>query len=294
MGPMRLDRFALDTAVAAAAMVIAASPAAAQDCPKPTTAVDVIEHSEASADAYKNADLVGFVTHTTQLEAAIFCLAEPLERNLIANVHRMLGLRAFVDQKATKAQQAFGAARGMEPAYRFPETMVSPDHPVMEAYNALPEAQLSDKKPVPSAAGGYFHFDGRPALERPVNVPTVAQLFNGDGAVQRSAYLWPTDGMFDYVQGDPALPPGTVPGTIDTRPRGPNVPLAASAGGAAVLSGVAYAIAASSAAKYNSGETPYADGAKLVSTNHTFTVVSGGAGAAALGLGIGAVVAGRW
>ena len=81
---------------------------------------------------------------------------------------------------------------------------------------------------------------------------------------------------------------------VDTRKFGPNVPLAASAGGAAVVSGVAYAIAASAAAKYRSPDTPYADGPGLVSTNHTFTVVAGGAGAAAVGLGVGAVLAGRW
>ena len=37
------------------------------DCPVPRTVVDVIEQAEASAESYQNADLVGFVKHTTQL-----------------------------------------------------------------------------------------------------------------------------------------------------------------------------------------------------------------------------------
>ena len=262
------------------------------DCPLPKTAVDVIEEAEASAEAYKNADLVGFVKHTTQLEAVVVCLGEPLDRNVAASVHRMMGLRAFIDQKGEKSEQAFGAARSIEPNYRFSETMIPQGHPIMKAYEAMPADQFDELKDVEAAADGYFQFDGRTGLQRPVNVPVVAQLFDGNGAVRTSSYLWPTDGMFDYERGDAANPDSVL--TLDTRKRGPNVPLAASAGGAAVLSGVAYAVAASSAAKYRSAETPYADGPGLVSTNHTFTVVAGGAGVAAVGLGVGAILAGRW
>lgn len=265
--------------------------AARAECPLPKTAIDVIEEAEASAEAYKNADLVGFVKHTTQLEATVVCLGEPLDRNVAASVHRMMGLRAFVDQKTDKSKQAFGAARGIEPNYRFSETMIPPGHPIMDSYQAMAEDEIKKTKDVEEAAGGYFQFDGRTGLQRPASVPTIAQLFDSEGAVSNSSYLWPSDGMFDYERGEGFVPEGVV---IDTRPRGPNVPLAASAGGAAVLSGVAYAIAASSAAKYRSPDTPYEDGPGLVSTNHTFSVVAGGAGAAAVGLGVGAVLAGRW
>ena len=136
-------------------------------CPSPSTAVDIIEAAEASAEAYRNADLLEFVKTTTRLEAGVPCLAEPLPRNVVAQVHRMMGLRAFVDQKTEKAEQAFGAARGIEPAYRFPETMVPPGHPIMNAYESMSVDTLATK-PVPSAAGGYFHFvrsHGRSALQ---------------------------------------------------------------------------------------------------------------------------------
>src|SRR5688572_27820706 len=78
-------------------------------CDRPATAVDVIEAAEASADAYGNADLMGFIDTTSKLEALLPCLQEPLPRNVSANVHRMMGLRAFVDQKRDKADAAFGA-----------------------------------------------------------------------------------------------------------------------------------------------------------------------------------------
>jgi hypothetical protein len=275
-------------------LMVALAPAAAQaDCPSPATAVDVIESAEGSANAYRNADLLEFVKTTTKLEAQVPCMAEPLPRNVVANVHRMMGLRAFVDQKREKAEQAFGAARSIEPAYRFPETMVPPGHPIMEAYEALAVDDVTTRE-IPAASGGYFQFDGRPSQDRPISFPTVAQLFNGDGGVEVSAYLWPADGMFDYVEGDPALPAGMDPSLIDLRPTGPNLPLLASAGGAAVLAGVSFGIASASASQFASPETPYADGAKLRSRTNTFTVVSGGAGAAALGLGVGAILAGRW
>lgn len=262
-------------------------------CPMPATAVDVIESAEASAEAYRNADLLEFVKTTTRLEAQVPCLAEPLPRNVAANVHRMMGLRAFVDQKREKSEQAFGAARSIEPAYRFPETMVPPGHPIMDAYETLSTDEVATRE-VPAAAGGYFQFDGRPSQDRPLSFPTIVQLFNADGGVEISAYLWPADGMFDYEEGDPALPAGFDPGLIDTRPKGPNLPLLASAGGAALLSGISFGVASAGASKFASPDTPYEDGAKLRARTNTFTVVSGGAGAAALGLGVGAVLAGRW
>ena len=262
-------------------------------CDLPSTAVDVIESSENSASAYENADLTGFMTTTSELEAKLACLQEPLPRNVIAGVHRMMGLRAFVDQKPEKAQQAFGAARSIESAYRFPETMVPPGHPIMSAYEALDVSEPVTKD-VPTAENGYFQFDGRPTQSRPISLPTVVQLFNAEGAVEVSAYIWPEDGMLDYEQGTPTLAPGVSPVVVDGRPKGPNLPLAVGAGAAALLSGVAYGLASSAQGQFNDPAASYDDGAALRSKTNTFIIVSGGAGAAAVGLGVGAVVAGRW
>jgi len=273
------------------ALMTLASPAAFAACPTPSTAVDVIEAAEQSVAKYEAADLQGFMDTTSNLESLLPCLQEPLPRNVAANVHRMMGLRAFVDRKPDKSESAFGAARVIEPSYRFPETMIPPGHPIMTNYEALDIAEVPTKV-VPDPEGGYFQFDGRPGTERPVNLPTVAQLFNGDGAVEVTAYLWPAEGMFDYTVGTPASAPGTI--IIDPTPKGPNLPLAIASGGAAVTAGVMYGIAASAASKFNSPGTPYADGPKLQTQTNTFLLASGGAGVIAVGLGVGAVVAGTW
>ena len=279
--------------IAIVASIVWVTPHAHAACDLPATAVDVIEASENSASAYENADLTGFMTTTSALEAKLACLQEPLPRNVIAGVHRMMGLRAFVDQKRDKAEQAFGAARAIEPAYRFPETVIPPGHPIMSAYEALDVSDPATKD-VPTAAAGYFQFDGRPSQARPVALPTVVQFFNADGAVEVTAYIWPEDGMLDYEQGTPTVAVGGAPVVIDGRPKGPNVPLAIGAGAAALLSGVAYGMASASYGQFNDPGTPYSDGAALRSRTNTFIIVSGGAGATALGLGVGAVVAGRW
>ncbi len=273
------------------ALVTLGAPAAFAACPAPSTSVDVIEAVELAADAYRSADLEGFIETTSKMEALLPCLQEPLPRNVVANVHRMMGLRAFVDRKQEKSESAFGAARVIEPSYRFPETMVPPGHPIMGNYEAFDISQVPVKE-VPTPEGGYFQFDGRPTFERPVNLPTVAQLFDGEGAVEVTSYLWPADGMFDYVAGAPATDPGTV--IIDTSPKGPNLPLTIGAGGAALTAGVLYGVAASAAGKFNSPNAPYDDGAKLRAQTNTFLLASGGVGVIAVGLGVGAVVAGKW
>ena len=261
-------------------------------CPTPATAVNIIEASENAAQAYQDADLNRFFETTSKLEELIPCLAEPLPRNVTAGVHRMMGLRAFIDRKGEKAEAAFGAARVIESAYRFPETMVPPGHPIMTAYESL-DVTDPPSKPVASAEGGYFHFDGRPGNERPVTLPTVTQLFNADGGVELSAYLWPADGMFDYIEGSPAAVSGQDT-AIDYTKKGPNLPLAISAGGAGLAAGVLYGLASGKNAKFNSPGTAYEDGASLRASANTFALASGGAGVVAVGLGVGAVVAGRW
>ena len=203
----------------------------------------------------------------------------------------MMGLRAFIDKKEEKAHAAFGAARAIEPAYRFPETMVPPGHPIMKSYEALDVLKVETRE-VPPPEGGYFHFDGRPGLDRPVNLPSIAQLFDADGGVEITAYLWPADGMFDYTIGKPAAIPGTE--IVDTPRKGPNLALTIGAGGAALTSGILYGVAASAAGKFNSPTTDYEDGPKLRAQTNTFLVASGGLGVIAIGMGVGAVVAGQW
>jgi hypothetical protein len=270
------------------------APATAQAaCPTTTTVIDLIEVSESSATAYEAADLQGFIETSSRLDSTLPCVSEPIPRNVAANIHRMMGLRAFVDQKKEKSVGAFGAARAIEPSYRFPETMVPQGHPIMAGYEAMDISAVASKE-VRKPAEGYLHFDGRPGSVRSVELPTVAQLFDGEGAVSVTAYLWPSDGMFDYAEASADVVEITKnPAPIAGR-RGPNVPLVLSAGGAAVLSGVFYGVAASASGKFNSPATPYEDGPKLRAQTNTFLLASGGVGVAAIGLGIGAVVAGQW
>ncbi|NCG21398.1 MAG: hypothetical protein GWP91_20500 [Rhodobacterales bacterium] len=254
--------------------------------------MNIIEASESSAQAYQDADLNRFIETTSKLEELIPCLAEPIPRNVAAGVHRMMGLRAFIDRKGEKSEAAFGAARVIESAYRFPETMVPPGHPIMMAYESL---DVSDPptKSVPSAEGGYFQFDGRPGFERPVTLPTVTQLFNADGGVEVSAYLWPADGMFDYIVGSPAVLSGQDT-AIDFRKKGPNLPLAISAAGSGLAAGVLYGLASGKNAQFNSPGAPYEDGASLRASANTYALASGSAGVVAVGLVVGSVVAGKW
>lgn len=266
-------------------------------CDVPSTVIDVIEAAEVSADAYGNADLMGFIETTSRLEALLPCLQEPVPRNVAASVHRMMGIRAFVDKKKDRAEAAFGAARAIEPRYRFPETMVPPGHPMMSSYGALALESLTTVE-VPTPAGGYLHLDGRPTTDRPVEHATLVQRFEGDGSVGATAYLWPSDAMIEYRPGEPVAPVGPVPAAPPALPtavrRGPNLPMLIGAGGSAVAATVLYGLGASSASAFRDPAAPYEDGTRLRARTNTLAIASGGAGVVALGLGVGAVVAGRW
>jgi len=290
----------------------------------PSTSADLGASLEVAEAAYADMDTAGFLAATNRVTAEANCLAESVPRSTIARLHRVEGLRAFVDKDAERAAEAFASARAIEPGYTFPEAIVPAGHPVRASY-ASQDPASGTSSALAAPAVGYLSVDGRNASQRPDGRPVLAQLVGADGGVVQSRYLWPGDPLFAYdaaastvatsggttpagttsaisstgtvsstgtAASSPSLPLGTEPDP--GLKKGPNLPLTVATGAALVLSGVCYGVAKGSYDHYYADDVAPADLEGLRGRTNTMFLVSVGSGVATLGLAVGAVVTGRW
>ncbi len=275
--------------------------APASACDDASTSSDLSRQVEAAETAYAELDIDGLVAATDTLLAALPCVSEPLSRSASANVHRVVGLRAFVDQEGEDAKLAFAAARSIQPDYRFPDTLIPPGNPILADYDAIP-LSIASSEPAPALADdGSWRFDGRDGQERARTWPTVAQAIDTRGAVRGSVYLWPANALeaFDTSVEDEviaAVPP-PLPDLAPVAPGeggGVHKGLLAGAGGMAILTGVTYALASSAASEYRDVSTPYDDLDGLRRQANTMTVGWAASAAVTAGLGASAFLVARW
>ncbi len=242
--------------------------------------------------AFRMMDRAGFQGATDTVREGLECLGERMSPTLAARVHRVNGLREFFAGNDAGARLAFGAARAIDPAYEFPESIVPAGQPVRALYAEainVPSVTVAAPRPVE----GQVEFDGTPSPNRPSERPTLAVLVRSDRSVAASAYLWPGDPLFPYAAASTASV-ATAP-TSGAR-KGPNWPLAIAAGASGLLAGGALLAANLSDADFNAmavGSSEAELRAAQAQTNG-LQVAAAGLGVVGLGLGVGAVVAGSW
>lgn len=266
--------FALFVAVAAAAC--------------PATSADVQTALEDAEVAFGGMDLAAFRAATDRATEEVGCLSDALPRSLAARLHRAEGLRAFVDNDVVKATAAFASARAIEPRYEFPEALVPAEHPVRERY-VQQDPGSGGEKVLAAPADGQIEVDGRPGAARPSARPVVAQWVKGDGSIPASAYLWPETPMFPYPVGSAGEAK-----EVSTRKARTSIPLAIGAGVAAAAAGGTWLVSNAAHGAYYGDEVTPKDLETLRSTTNTYFFTSVGTGIAAVGLGVGAVVVGKW
>ncbi len=257
----------------------------------PATSADVQTALEDAETAFGGMDLGAFRAATDRAGDEVGCLRDALPRSLAARLHRVEGLRAFVDNDVVRATAAFASARAIEPNYQFPEALVPAEHPVRERY--VQQDPLSGgEAPVPRPADGQIEVDGRPGAPRPISRPVVTQWVRGDGSIPASAYVWPGDPLFDYA------PTGAL--VAETPVRHPStsartsIPLAIGAGAAAALAGGTWFVSNAAHQDYYGDDVAPKDLDALRARTNSFFFASLGTGAAAVGLGVGAVIVGKW
>ncbi len=280
-------------AVSLIALALGVSQAVSAGCPA-SVPVSALNASLALPEAAQpDADLVALHSSTDRALEQLPCLREPVTRATAARFHRTIGLRLVVDREMEQARRAFAAARSVEPAYRFPETLVPQGNPVLDEYNAMSvDSPSSQQVPVPS--DGYLLFDGREGDERPGSWPTVVQLVGSDGAVRASAWAWPDDPLPSYqpapkVELQPATPTGPVPVAAAGEPAAARKPLLAAAGASAAASIATLVLSRQAASRYaDPASTGEQELEQLRSRANGLLLASGGTAVLAVGLGVAA------
>jgi hypothetical protein len=249
-------------------------------CPAPATIADLIIEVRAAEAAFREMDDAAFAAATERIDAALPCVNEPISTSTAATMHRMMGLRAFLDADAPRAGRAFGAARTVDPQYAFPPDLLPAGNPIQIAYLSIP-VDSRETVQVAQPVEGNFTFDGRRATERPLRWPTVVQRFDKDGNVEQTAYLWPDAPMFPYLE-VPA-PPAPV-----DRHLGRTVVLGGAIG-SGLAAGAFYGVAAKSARQFDEavGEE---EGDRFARRANAFVAASGVAGTFSVGLAVGGVL----
>ena len=229
--------------------------------------VDVAE------SAWKALDLPGFRTETDVVLASVPCLTEPATPQLAARVHRLQGMRGFVQEDFARSEAAFAAARRTAPALGLPDDFAPARHPMRTHHSAQP-VDLVDDVPLPP---GTWVVDGRGSKVRATRVPTLVQRLE-DAQVVRTQYAWPEEAILDDRA--PAPERG-----------GAGRWLALTGGVFAVAGGVTYATALGPLAEYEDPTTANADRPALRQTVNGRVVTAGVLGTLGVGLvGAGIVV----
>lgn len=258
-------------------------------CPaEPTSISEALARAEAD---FRDMDASAFRAGTDEILASTACLSGHVDATLAAQLHRVLGLRAFLDGREEAARLDFAAARTADPQYSFPETLLPRNHPIRAIYEAASTVPAA-ADPVLPPAQGHLEFDGQETLSRSRAWPTLAVLLDPSGAASQSAYLNPADPLFSYAVSAGALAVNTT--GPSPRRHGASLPLIVGAGVGALAAGALYGAAAVSHASFFDPATPDAEIPGLQTRTNTLFYSSVGTGVLAVGAGVGAFVMGRW
>ena len=223
-------------AFSAALLLFVPRVSVAAGCPTQVAADALNASIDRALQKIADFDIDAFRTETDAVRGMMPCVSEPLSPKDAASLHRLFGLRAF-GERNVESSVAFAAARFLDPDFVFPEDVVPTGNPVLDDYNVIDlAARQTDEVPEPTV--GQLSFDGQVSLERPLNWPTIVQIYDGESAIADSVYLLPGDRMPFY--------PGS--GTIDTERL--RAPLLVFTGATAVGAGVLYAVALANKAAY--------------------------------------------
>ncbi|TNE86429.1 MAG: hypothetical protein EP330_22065 [Deltaproteobacteria bacterium] len=168
-------------------------------------------------------------------------------------MHRLEGLRQFLERDEGAAQAHFAVAKRLDGAYTWPTSLLPARHQVREVYDAAVEQGASAELAAPAA--GALYLDGQADRIRVDGSPTVFQHLGGDAA--QTVFVGPSQALPEYALPAPPAPepiPAPVVSTTTHKARPPV------AGVSLVASGVVLgAVAGVQFARSRAGYTEYLD-----------------------------------
>jgi hypothetical protein len=263
--------------------------AARADCAEPAHRADLALDLQAAEQAFGKLDRQAFSASRMEVLADIACLAEPLWPSEAARVHGLMALDAFLRHDDGAAVTSLRAASQADPAFDLPLALFPAGHPLRLELAVARGLVPGAGRPVPMPREGTITVDGAPAVLAPAERPAILQWLVPP-EVRGTLYLAP---------GDPLPEWGKVPRSarVEAQPTAstPAAPrehhpwgLVAASGGAALLSGGCWGLAAGRQARLLESTTPYEDLRPLRFQADALTAGAWLAGAAAVGLGASA------
>lgn len=270
-----------------------ATPAWADPC-----AVPVSEFSarvDAAEQAYADFEVQAFSASMDEAALMLPCLNAVVTNGVAAHYLRMVGLQQYVGHDTVKAEALFGAARSLDAAYQFPDSLIPTGHAIRTHYGAV-DVSILPWTPIGAPRTGSVMFNGVPvsatAPERP-GWPAIVQVVDKDSLVTATALVYPTQSLPPYD----ALPlPVSAVAGVERHPMNPKIPVGIATGLAAIASGTLYGLASGSAADfhtYRADDTVDALTARQKKTNG-LVYASVATGVLAVAGGVGVVLVGKW
>ena len=158
-------------------MWLAATALAWAGC-EPADNADVSRAVDEAMVSYGAFEVDGFRASTDAAVEAASCLREVVSPEVAAGLHRVRGLRSFLDKDFGDAEYHFAAARLADPAYAWPVDIAPEDGPLLRRYVAL---AVEGGDAVPEPARGSLLIDGLSQPARPAGVPGLLQSISPAG-----------------------------------------------------------------------------------------------------------------
>jgi len=257
-------------------------------CPAPTTALDLERRLTKAEQGFAEIDPVGLRAALEQARETLPCMGEAVTPGVAARLHRAEGLAALDANNRALAEQAFAAARAVEPDFALPSAYAT--ETVRDIYMAVDPARGATQ-PLGKPKAGSVRLDGVEARARPLERPTVFQRLGPTGEVIETAYLLPGMPVPAYEVQDVQARKGARVGLIVGGAGGIAAAGALYAGAAAIRSGPYTDAVEGWELRGSSADRDQAE--SLYATNHALVI--GSAALAGLGMVAGTLgVAVRW
>jgi len=254
------------------------------ECPAPVTASELAQLVSLGDAAFADMDADTFSELRMKVIQGIPCLSDELNQTQVAALHRMQALAAFLDRDPAASVGYFRSLLAVAPGYELPEALAPEGHPLRLYFEVAAGTFSPPTVPIEAPRSGAVFVDGKVATQAPIDRPYLFQYSDEAGKVTTSALV------------RPGLDPPTYPAHSprDRKEARVNLPLATTAGLAALASGGLYLAASHSESTFWDPATSDADLEALRKRTNTMGWLSAGVGVVAVGTGAAAFLVTSW
>jgi hypothetical protein len=257
----------------------------------PTHLDELGDAMAATVLAWEALDAIGVGAASHRAEDVLGCLDESITTIEVAEFFRTSGYAAFLASDFDVARDAFESATALQPSYQVPTRIAGENHPMRMLYEQAKERGSPNTEGLDRPAEGWLTVDGIRANEAPSGRPWVFQRFAADGSVVASA-LVEHGAVPDYpVWVAPVVAEST---TVEADRAPLSRPLLIASAATGVAAGIAMGVAGKLRADYRRAPAGEGELQGTIGANRGLGYSGIGLGVVAGGLGVSAVVVGRW